>query len=138
MGCPRGWAPLVPQTVKNLPAMWETWVRSLGWEDPPGEGNSCPHQYSDLENSMNCIVHGVTKSRTRLSGFHVYFSGGWGISPWPLVQVWKVCITARTLLSPLPLEERDTGAGPMEGTKGESEKSREGAPALETALRSLG
>ena len=25
---------LVAQTVKNLPAMWETWVRSLGWEDP--------------------------------------------------------------------------------------------------------
>ena len=22
------------QTVKNLPAMWETWVQSLGWEDP--------------------------------------------------------------------------------------------------------
>ena len=29
-----GQACLVPQTVKNLPAMWETWVRSLGWEDP--------------------------------------------------------------------------------------------------------
>ena len=28
------------------------------------EGNSYPHQYSDLENSMDCIVHGVTKSRT--------------------------------------------------------------------------
>ena len=27
-------ASLVAQTVKNLPAMWETWVRSLGWEDP--------------------------------------------------------------------------------------------------------
>ena len=27
-------ASLVSQTVKNLPAMWETWVRSLGWEDP--------------------------------------------------------------------------------------------------------
>ena len=26
--------PLVAQTVKNLPAMWETWVQSLGWEDP--------------------------------------------------------------------------------------------------------
>ena len=26
-------ASLVAQTVKNLPAMWETWVRSLGWED---------------------------------------------------------------------------------------------------------
>ena len=27
------WASLVAQLVKNLPAMWETWVRSLGWED---------------------------------------------------------------------------------------------------------
>ena len=26
------------QTVKNLPAVWETWVRSLGWEDPLEEG----------------------------------------------------------------------------------------------------
>ena len=31
-------ASLVAQTVKNLPAMWETWVRSLGWEDPLEEG----------------------------------------------------------------------------------------------------
>ena len=28
------WASLVAQMVKNLPAMQETWVRSLGWEDP--------------------------------------------------------------------------------------------------------
>ena len=28
------WASLVVQTIKNLPAMQETWVRSLGWEDP--------------------------------------------------------------------------------------------------------
>ena len=27
-------ASLVTQMVKNLPAMWETWVQSLGWEDP--------------------------------------------------------------------------------------------------------
>ena len=27
------WASLVAQLVKNLPAMWETWVQSLGWED---------------------------------------------------------------------------------------------------------
>ena len=32
------WASLVPQTVKNPPAMWETCVRSLGWEDPVEEG----------------------------------------------------------------------------------------------------
>ena len=28
------WASLVAQLVKNLPTMWDTWVRSLGWEDP--------------------------------------------------------------------------------------------------------
>ena len=28
------WASLVAQLVKNLPAIWETWVPSLGWEDP--------------------------------------------------------------------------------------------------------
>ena len=32
------WAFLVAQMVKNLPAMWETWVWSLGWEDPLEEG----------------------------------------------------------------------------------------------------
>ena len=36
----------------------------------PGEGKGYPLQYSGLENSMDCIVHGVTKSRTRLSDFH--------------------------------------------------------------------
>ena len=36
----------------------------------PGEGHGYPLQYPGLENSMNCIVHGVTKSRARLSDFH--------------------------------------------------------------------
>ena len=31
-------ASLVAQTVKNLPAVQETWVRSLGWEDPLEKG----------------------------------------------------------------------------------------------------
>ena len=35
-------ASLMAQTVKNLPAMWETWVRSLGWEDPLKEGMATP------------------------------------------------------------------------------------------------
>ena len=35
-----------------------------------GEGKGCPLQYSGLENSMDCIVHGVAKSRTGLSNFH--------------------------------------------------------------------
>ena len=37
---------------------------------PPGEGNSYPLQHSGLENSMDCTVHGVTKSQTQLSDFH--------------------------------------------------------------------
>ena len=32
------WAFLVVQMVKNPPAVWETWVQSLGWEDPLKEG----------------------------------------------------------------------------------------------------
>ena len=45
-------ASLVAHMVKNTPAMPETWVRSLGWEDTPGEGNGNPLQYSCLKNSM--------------------------------------------------------------------------------------
>ena len=36
----------------------------------PGEGKGYPLQYSSLENSMHCIVHGAAKSWTRLSDFH--------------------------------------------------------------------
>ena len=38
----------------------------------PGEGKGHPLQYSGLENSMDCIVHGVAKSLTRLSKFHFH------------------------------------------------------------------
>ena len=105
-------ASLMAQLVKNPPAMQETPVQLLGWEDPrekgqanhsvflgfphgsagkestcnvgdlssipglgrsPGKGKGYPLQYSDLENSMDCIVHGVTKSWTGLSDFHLHF-----------------------------------------------------------------
>ena len=52
-------ASLVAQLVKNPPAMRETWVRSLGWEDPLVKGKST--HSSGLENSMGCIVLGVAK-----------------------------------------------------------------------------
>ena len=58
------WAFFVTQLVKNLPAMRETWVQYLGWEDPLEKGKAT-HSSSGLENSMDCIVHGVTKSWTR-------------------------------------------------------------------------
>ena len=54
------------QLVKNPPATWEICVRSLGWEDPPGEDKGYSLQYSGLENSMDCIVHGIAKSWTQL------------------------------------------------------------------------
>ena len=40
----------------------------------PGEGKGYPLQYSGLENSMNCIVHGIAKSQTRLSDFHFHLN----------------------------------------------------------------
>ena len=39
----------------------------------PGEGKGYPLQYSGLENSMDCMVHGVAKSQTRLCNFHTFF-----------------------------------------------------------------
>ena len=66
------WASLVAQTVKNLPAVQETWVQSLGWEDPLEKGKT-PH-YSVLAwripldgGSWQATVHGVTESQTRVS-----------------------------------------------------------------------
>ena len=53
------------QLVKNPPAVQETWVWSLGWEDPLEQGR-LHTQYSALENSMDCIVHG-SQSRTWLT-----------------------------------------------------------------------
>ena len=45
-----------------------------GLGQSPGEGKGYPLQYSGLENSTDCIVHAVTKSRTQLSDFHFHFS----------------------------------------------------------------
>ena len=58
-------ASLVAQLVKNLLAMWETWVQKIPWR------REClPTQYSGLENSMDCIVHEVTKNWAGLTNFH--------------------------------------------------------------------
>ena len=41
-----------------------------GWARSPGEGRGYPLQYSGLENSMDCMVHGVSKSQAQLNYFH--------------------------------------------------------------------
>ena len=55
--------------VKNLPANAGDTGLIPGLGRSRGEGKGYPLQYSGLENSMDCIVHGVAKSRTRLSHF---------------------------------------------------------------------
>ena len=102
------WASLIAQLVKNLPC-FNSWVRRIPWRSDrlpipvflgfpcgsagkesacnaghlglipglgrsPGEGKVYPLQYSGLEKSMDCIVHGVTKSWTWLSGLSLYFT----------------------------------------------------------------
>ena len=70
MGFPGG------SVIKNTPASdcrtQETWVQSMGWEDPVEKEMATHLQYSYLENSMDRVswwatVHGVTKQWTRLS-----------------------------------------------------------------------
>ena len=69
-------ASLVAKLVKNPPAMQETPIRFLGWQDPLEKGIGYPLQYSGLENSMDCIVHGLAKSQVQLSDFHFHFIYG--------------------------------------------------------------
>ena len=61
------WAFLVAQLVKNLPAMWETWVQPLGWEDLLEKGMAYPLHPGEFHG-----LYGpwVAESQTRLSNFH--------------------------------------------------------------------
>ena len=60
---------LIARLVKNLPTMQETWVQSLGQEDPLEKDMATPLQYSCLENPVDrgawqATIHGVAKSQT--------------------------------------------------------------------------
>ena len=80
-----------------------TWVRFPGLGRSPGEGKGHPLQYSGLENSTDCTVHGVAKSRTRLSNFH--FQETWnGLRDWKcylMVQIpsQKICSSWNVTIS---------------------------------------
>ena len=56
-------ASLVAQPVKNLPAMWGTWVRTLGWEDPLEKGKATHSNTLAGRIRWTVLVHGVTKTR---------------------------------------------------------------------------
>ena len=66
------WTSLVSHMVKNLPEMWETWLWSLGWEDPLEESivthsSIFPWRIPMDREAWEAAVHGVTKSQTHLS-----------------------------------------------------------------------
>ena len=69
------YAPLVAQRLKYLPAMQETWVRSLGREDPLEKGMATHSSTlawripwtEEPGGLQSTTVHGVTKSETRLN-----------------------------------------------------------------------
>ena len=67
------WASLVAQLVKNPPAMWrpgfDPWVGKIPWRR-----ESLPTPIFWPGEFHDCIVHGVTKSWTRLNDFHTHFS----------------------------------------------------------------
>ena len=74
--------------VKHLPTMWETQVRSLGWKDPL-EKEMATHSYILAwkipwmdGGVVGYIIHGVTKSQTRLSDFTIY--------PFPTVNFFNI------------------------------------------------
>ena len=83
---PGGWA--------GKESTWNVWdlgsIPGLGRS--PGEGNGFPVQYFGLENSMDSLVHGVTKSQTRLSDFHITNSqrGSPGMA-----YHWRICLQCR-------------------------------------------
>ena len=93
-------ASLVAQMVKNLPAMWETWIQFLGWEDLLEEGMATHFSILAWRIPMDrgvwqAIAEGVTKSWTRLSDYAhstkqddaVWLDGACGSgSMWPFTQ----------------------------------------------------
>ena len=67
-------APLVAQLIKNLPAVREAWVQSLGWEDPLEKGKATHSSILAWRFpwTVHCIVHGVAESQTQLNDFHFH------------------------------------------------------------------
>ena len=65
------------QMVKNLPAVWETWIQPLVWEDPLEKGTATHTSILSwripwTEETGSLQSMGVAKSRTRVSNFHTF------------------------------------------------------------------
>ena len=90
---------MVGQTVKNMPAKWETWVQSLGWEDPLEKGmatHSCilVWRIPWTEEPWWATVHGVANELDATWYAHIFISGCAGFcccSGFSLVAVNQDC-----------------------------------------------
>ena len=95
-GCPLqySWVSPVAQLLKNSPAMWETWVRSLGCEDPlRRERLPTPVLWpGDFHGLLYGEFHGVTKSQTRLSDVHFHWVVWTVCIFWKLIACWSHCL----------------------------------------------
>ena len=95
------WASLMAQMVKNRPAVWETWVRSLGQEDPL-EKRMALHSSIlawriPWTEESDGLVHGVTKSQTQPSDHHS-FRTFLPASIWPSTASSSVCLPKSSYL----------------------------------------
>ena len=79
------------QRLKCLPAMRETWVRPLGWEDPPEKEMATHSNILGWRIPWTCIVHGILQARI-LEWVVISFSGG---SSQPRVQTLVSCLASR-------------------------------------------
>ena len=73
----------------------------------PREGKGYSLQYSGLENSMDCIVHGVTRSQTQLSDFHFHrtvdaFAFNYYPIRWKAMDVWPFILHTLALTVSCP------------------------------------
>ena len=112
------WASLVAQTVKDLPATWENWVLSLGWEDPPEDGRATHSSilawgFPWTEEHSRLLSMGVQRVRhnwaARHSTYNFFFlaaflrhwqsSWNWSSTLYRVYMYVNVCIYAIFLMS---------------------------------------
>ena len=123
------WASLVAQLVKNLPAVWETWVQSLGWEDPLEKGRathssilawripwtiSSPWGHKELDTTEQLSLHFITEGASTGRVYATSISWG-GLHHW---AVWYVEGTAVVWCLGLILLSQGLGMAAAGGGRG--------------------
>ena len=99
IGCPLqySWASLVAQMVRNPPSMQDTWVLSLGWEDPLEEG------MATLSSILSCLKN--PHGQRSLAGYHPWSGKELDMTEWQrIAQYWELMLilVESQMLSTLP------------------------------------